>query len=248
MAIRGLDLFRQAFEGLSDSYVMIGGGACDLLMAEQGQTFRMTKDLDIMVIATKKDEFATALWSFLQQGAYNSWTRKDGRVHYYRFDHPAEGYPAMIELFSRHPDFSLGNESSEIVPLPFSEEISSLSAIVLDDDYYRLVCDGMSLVQGVSVLDAAHLIPLKMRAHIDLNRRKLAGAHVNSADLKKHRKDVIRLLPLVPIGTRVPISERLQEDVHSFIETLKEPSFRIDQIGVSLSVSDAVERLQEIYL
>ena len=46
--IRGLDVFGQHFSEFRDQYVLIGGVASWLTMAEAGQSFRATKDLDIV--------------------------------------------------------------------------------------------------------------------------------------------------------------------------------------------------------
>jgi len=46
--IRGLDVFGQHFSDFRDHYVLIGGVASWLTMDEAGQSFRATKDLDIV--------------------------------------------------------------------------------------------------------------------------------------------------------------------------------------------------------
>jgi hypothetical protein len=138
--------------------------------------------------------FPEALWRFVRDGGYAEWRSGDGVVHFYRFVDPqTSGYPHMLELFARHPDFELRDEEGDIAPLPFDEDISSLSAILLDDDYYGLISEGLTVVDGISIPDEAHLIPLKMRAHIDLNDRAAAGQHVNGADLNAYN---------VPINTQ----------------------------------------------
>jgi hypothetical protein len=40
----GLDRFLDHFQGLEDTYVIIGGTACDLLLGSAGLGFRTTKD------------------------------------------------------------------------------------------------------------------------------------------------------------------------------------------------------------
>ena len=45
---------------------------------------------------------------------------------------------------------------------------------------------GKVVVDGVTVLDAAYLIPFKARAWMDLTDRKVAGEHVDSKNIKKH--------------------------------------------------------------
>lgn len=246
MSISGINLFRDAMAGFEGCYVLIGGSACELLFAEQGETFRATKDLDIVVLADSSNhDFINAFWTFIQEGGYEPWCNSEGVARFYRFVRPkTPGYPHMIELFARHPEFTLENEGSEIAPLPFDEDISSLSAILLDDDYYALLLDGLHVISGISVLDEAHLIALKMRAHLDLNERAACGQHVNEADLKKHRKDVLRLLEYVPNDITLNLPERIKGDARAFIETINEPNFRIDQLGLSMDKEAIVERLK----
>ena len=43
----------------------------------------------------------------------------------------------MIELFTRKLDAIQLPEDAVLTPLPIDEDISSLSAILLDDDYYE---------------------------------------------------------------------------------------------------------------
>ncbi len=250
MSVAGIDLFREAMRGHEDSYCLIGGSACDLLMEVEGARFRATKDLDIVALSQNDSAgFAGALWSFVRDGGYEPWKSADGTMHFYRFVKPkVPGYPHMIELFARHPDFRLTDEESEIAPLPFDEDISSLSAILLDDDYHQFILGGLTSVGDVSTLDAAHIIPLKMRAHIDLAAKHAAGRHVNDADLKKHRKDVFRLLALITPSKRVPLRAKLADDARSFIETAYEPGFRIDQLSLGLSLDEAIALLKEIYM
>ena len=77
-----------------------------------------------------------------------------------------------------------------ITPLPRDEDISSLSAILLDDDYYEFLKQGKMSVDGVTVLDAAYLIPFKAKAWTDLTDRRAAGEHIDSKKIKKHKNDV----------------------------------------------------------
>ena len=41
---QGLQLIRTAFAGYKDSYVIIGGTACDIIMTDNDLDFRATKD------------------------------------------------------------------------------------------------------------------------------------------------------------------------------------------------------------
>jgi hypothetical protein len=48
--VKGIELFASHFKGFENSYVLIGGSACDLWMQTQGLPFRATKDLDIVIV------------------------------------------------------------------------------------------------------------------------------------------------------------------------------------------------------
>ena len=248
MGVQGIEAFREAMVGFESSYALIGGSACDLLLSDQGAEFRATKDLDIVVLTDGPvADFARAFWRFVGDGGYEPWRGRDEKIRFYRFVNPkSPGYPHMVELFARHPGFPLFDEESEIAPLPFDEDISSLSAILLDDDYYALLIEGLIVVDGISTLDEAHLILLKMRAHIDLNDRHEAGAHVNSADLKKHRKDVLRLLEFVPDDAALNLTDKIKADAGRFVSTVEDPAFRVDQLGLSLGRDEAVFRLRKL--
>ena len=43
----------------------------------------------------------------------------------------------MIELLSRHPDVLGEPQGLTIEPIPIEDNVSSLSAIIMDDDFYN---------------------------------------------------------------------------------------------------------------
>ena len=57
----------------------------------------------------------------------------------------------MIELFTRKPDAIILPEDAVLTPLPIDEEISSLSAILLNDDYYDFLKQGRVRVPDVKM-------------------------------------------------------------------------------------------------
>lgn len=85
-----------------------------------------------------------------------------------------------------------------IVPLPAGGEVSSLSAILLDDDYYAYMKSGRKTIDGVTALGEVHLVPFKAKAFLDLSKRRADGEKANSSDIKKHKKDVFRLVQPPP--------------------------------------------------
>jgi len=174
--VKGLDLFREHFKNFADRYVLIGGTACDLAMTEAGLTFRATKDLDIVLCVEALDgPFVRAFWAFVQAGGYQVQQKSTGQKQFYRFQKPAnKNYPFMLELFARQLDVLQVAEGSHLTPLPVEEDVSSLSAILMDADYYRFIQAGRQYVGGLPVVGATHLIPLKARAWpIEIMPRRL---------------------------------------------------------------------------
>ncbi|MDD2534808.1 MAG: hypothetical protein PHC86_08955 [Eubacteriales bacterium] len=93
----------------------------------------------------------------------------------------------MIELFSRRPNWMLSHLDSDCAPLHVSDEVSSLSSILLDEEYYQLLLNGRTLINGMPVLDSDRLIPFKAKAWLDLSDRKETGESVDSKDISKHK-------------------------------------------------------------
>jgi hypothetical protein len=196
--VAGLDRFGEKFAAFGDSYVLIGGAAVFVAMEAVGLSFRATKDLDLVLQVEALDAaFGRAFWEFVQAGGYEIEERTDGRPAFYRFRKPATvGYPHQLELFARKPDVIDLAVGAHIVPVLVSEDVSSLSAILMDEDYYSLIIAGKRRVGSLTVLDPAYLVPLKARAWIDLTSRQASGERVDANDIKKHRNDVLRLVQL----------------------------------------------------
>ena len=190
--VTGIESFKEWFKGNEEQYAIIGGTACDILMNEEGLDFRATKDIDLVLIIEAVDaNFGHKFWEHASRKHCN---KSSGVPQFYRFSQPISNrYPAMIELFTRKLDAIQLPEDAVLTPLPMDEDISSLSAILLDDDYYEFLKQGKVTVGGVTVLDAAYLIPFKAKAWMDLTDRKAAGEHVDSKNIKKHKNDVFRL-------------------------------------------------------
>lgn len=180
--VRGLDKFREQFRAHTDNYVLIGGTACDLLMEAAGLEFRATKDLDIVLILEGLDAtFARTFWAFVKGGGYQVQQSVTGKRRYYRFLKPEHNeYPLMLELFSRRPDMLDLADDAHLTPIPADEDVSSLSAILLDDAYYAFLHSGKRIINGISIVGPEHLVPLKARTWLDLTGRHPQGNHATS--------------------------------------------------------------------
>lgn len=241
--VRGLDLFKEKFNSFADSYVLIGGAACDLLMEEAGLAFRATKDLDIVLcVEALSPKFVDEFMQFVEKGGYENRQRGEGKQQFYRFSKPASnGYPFMLELFSRTPEGIQIAPDSHLTPIPVEESIYSLSAILLDEDYYQCIQQGRRELDGVQILEVQYIIPFKMRAWLDLTQRKADGQQINSKDIRKHRGDIFRLYPLLSPELRVDLPATIQRDVEAFIDVMpKEEGLNLSDFGIKKQTLDAV--------
>lgn len=170
---------------------------------------------------------------------------------FYRFAHPADPeYPMMIELFTRKPDVIHMPADAVLTPLPIDESISSLSAILLDDDYYEFLKNGRMTVSNITILDAIHLIPFKAKAWIDLSNRKSAGEHVGSRDIRKHKNDVFRLSELLDKNETVSVSvpQSIRDDMHLFIQQMRKENINLSQLGIVGEDKDQIlSELEALY-
>ncbi|MBQ9001191.1 MAG: hypothetical protein IJ087_04990 [Eggerthellaceae bacterium] len=157
-------------------------------------------------------------------------------------------FPKQIDLFARHPDFELVNEQSEIAPVPLGEDISSLSAIVLDEGYYDFIGKNVLVVDGIPLTRALSVIPLKMPAHIDLNRRHAAGEHVSEKDLRKHRTDICRLVDLLPSEARLPLEGPMREDAVAFLDDFSVCAKRETSAKKRRALAKVDEIIRQTYL
>ncbi len=223
--VKGLDIFRERFQDFADSFSLIGGAACDEWFTAQGLPFRATKDLDIVLIIEVVDPaFVAAFRAFTAEGGYEIRQRSKERPILYRFAKPKKSqFPFMLELFSRRPDDLQLEQGQEIVPILAGADQHSLSALLLNDNYYQLIQNHREVREGLPPATATALIPLKAHAWINLSKRRASGARVDSYEIAKHRNDVFRLAgtlsgepgPLLP----PPITDDLTRFLNAFPET-----------------------------
>ena len=137
----GMSIFQKYFAKYSDSFTILGGAACDEWFSQASLGFRATKDIDVVLILEAKNiAFFEQLWRFLKDGSYRNWQRSDGTKSFFRFLSPDnQDFPQMIEILAR-PELVVNVPAGQvIVPIHIDDDISSLSAILLDEDYYHLI-------------------------------------------------------------------------------------------------------------
>lgn len=232
--VQGLESFREKFKGYEEQYAIIGGTACDILMTEEGVDFRATKDIDlVLIIESMTPEFGKRFWEYVKSAGYKHCRQSTGEPQFYRFSHPAtKDYPFMIELFSRRMDSILLPDAAVLTPLPIDEEISSLSAILLDEDYYLFLKQGKVEVSGITVLDAAYLIPFKAKAWLDLSARKASGEQIDSKNIRKHKNDIFRLSELLDKSMQIHTPKGVFQDMQLFLQKIEGENIDLKQLGI----------------
>lgn len=130
-----------------------------------------------------------------------------------------------------------------LTPIAAGEEASSLSGILLDQDYYDFVMANRREVEGVTILEPIALMVLKAIAWLDLTEKKEAGdRHAYSKDIGKHKNDIARIAATVGVrdyGLPVLIKEKLR----SFMARYADVDIGVSALGVPVSDDEIKRRL-----
>ncbi len=226
--VRGIEKFKEFFADFKENYVIIGGTACDMHEEENGLTPRATKDIDmILVVEALDNAFVEKFWTFVKNAGYQQ--RNIGTVEkpeykheYFRFKDPQEkNYPFQIELFSRKIGLLNYPEDAHLTPIPTGEELSSLSAILMNTDYYEFTIKHSTTKEDVHIANIESLICLKCKAYLEMAERKAAGDQVDERDIEKHKKDVFRLAGMLSQRDKFTLPATLKEDIQEFCNAVK---------------------------
>jgi len=216
--VRGLDIFKKYFEEYPDNYVIIGGTACDIIIDEAGFVPRATKDIDIiLVVEALNTDFVKQFWQFINDGKYLQREKSNDEREYYRFMKPENAdFPYQIELFSRTPDVIKLEDNAHLTPIPVDGDLSSLSAILLNDDYYNYVIGHSQVEDGLHHANIEALICLKAKAFLEINERIEKGSKEDAKQLRKHKADVFRLTVMLTQDSEFELPASIQVHINQF--------------------------------
>ena len=250
--VRGLESFTTWFQDYSDQYVIIGGTACDLLMSEEGLSFRGTKDIDlVLIVESLNRDFGKHFWDYVTAGKYERKNKSNGTPQFYRFTNPqSRDFPSMIELFSTSSESIVLPEHAVLTPLPIDDEVSSLSAILLDPEYYEFLKMGRVKISGLTLLDAVHLIPFKAKAWMDLCSRRENGEQIDSRNIRKHKNDVFRLTELIDRfqDKTIETPHKVFSDLNDFFLKITDEDVDLQQLGImSRTKEEIIRQLANLY-
>ena len=153
----------------------------------------------------------------------------------------------MVELFSRTSQEIIKSEN--IIPFHISDDISSLSAILLDEDYYNFLMEGRVFVRGLPVLSELYLIPFKAKAWIDLVIKKENGYNIDSRDINKHKNDIFRLSALISSDKKLNLNGSILEDMEKFINLIKDEPIDLKSIGIKRRTKEEIiDLISKVYI
>lgn len=220
--VRGLDIFKKYFEAYPDNYVIIGGTACDIIIDEAGFVPRATKDIDIiLVVEALSADFVKQFWQFVHDGNYERKEKSEDERKYYRFIKPEKAdFPYQIELFSRNPDLMDLDDGTHLTPIPVDDGLSSLSAILLDDDFYHYMLEHSVMDNGLRLANIEALICLKAKAYLEIAERIANGSKEDSKQLRKHKGDVFRLAVMLASDNVFEIPDSIKLQLQTFANSI----------------------------
>ena len=222
--VRGIEKFKEYFAGYEGNYIIIGGTACDILEENAGQQPRATKDIDIiLIVEALTTGFVKRFWEFIQAGQYETRQRGNGKHEYFRFLKPKTvDFPFQIEIFARKSDVLEIVENTRLTPIPIDEDLSSLSAILMNDDYYYFTLEHSIIEDGIRLANIESLIVLKAKAFIDLSERKATGETIDEKNIRKHKNDVFRLVTMLTEMDSFALSSDIQNDIDDFCQKVSQ--------------------------
>jgi hypothetical protein len=218
--VRGLDIFKRYFEQYPDNYVIIGGTACDIIINEAGFVPRATKDIDIiLIVEALSTVFVKQFWQFINDGKYQQREKSNDEKEYFRFIKPENtDFPHQIELFSRTPDVIVLEGEAHLTPIPVDDDLSNLSAILLNDDYYNYMIEHSQVEDGLHHANIEALICLKAKAFLEIKERIENGSREDAKQLKKHKADVFRLTVMLTPESVFDLPVTIQQHINQFAD------------------------------
>lgn len=194
-------------------------------------------------------EFVKAFWTYIKDGGYSFIRKSDGKRNFYRFEQPKNKlFPLLIEILSTK-DISVDSVNfKSIGRMKVQDEIVSLSAILLDKDYYEFIHDNRTQINGISTIPLECLLPLKVKAYLNLREAKLKDTSVRTSEVNKHKNDVIRLENnLSRLDNRV-YPKCVRTDVKKFCLMMEEENLDLRSLGIKgRSIAEILNNLMKTY-
>ena len=111
-----------------------------------------------------------------------------------------------------------------------------------------MLIKGKAVANGLSVLRPEYLILFKAKAYLDLKQRKQNGETVDSNDIKKHKKDVLRITAELMLESVENLPFSVKADIDTFIGLLESEPFDDNSLkNYGLRNQEVIEVLKRIF-
>jgi hypothetical protein len=132
------------------------------------------------------------------------------------------------------------------------DNLSSFSAILMDDDYYFYAVTHSHEIGDIQVLDKEALIILKAKAYLNNRKRKEEGQQVHQDDIDKHKKDIYRLSFLFSGEECYDVSENIKADLRDFLTKISVDPISTKAIAkamglAELTMQDIIQRIENMF-
>ncbi len=241
----GLNHFEEYFKDFRESYVVVGGFATLMLLEKQLEGHgKVTQDIDLVLLTTASVEMAQKIKSYVTEGEYIIQKGQKDNFSYYRFVNPTvENFAKEIELFAVNDLSLVLDEGQRIIPIDPEEGLYSLSAIMLDNEYFEMIKNNIDNSNRVPCTNTLATIMLKISAFYDLKSR-------GDDKWKKHRRDILKLVLLLTGEEHLELKGRMVDAVKLFMEhltTLDDKMIKNITSMVGIKQSDVYEALSGVF-
>jgi hypothetical protein len=88
----------------------------------------------------------------------------------------------------------------------------------------------------------------KASAWLDLGERQAKGELIDTKNIRKHANDVLRLSQLLAPDTRIPVAERIAQDLNRFLDAIEiDRSIDPKSLKINSSVGEIAEQIARAY-
>ena len=151
-----------------------------------------------------------------------------------------------IEAVARRTQ--LLSDGAELAPIPVEEDVISLSAILLDDDYFEPLLNMRPVIDDIGLVDERIPIPFKARAFLDLAGRRANGEDVEARHIRKHCAAVFRFAQLLPGSGNLLYAGSIRADLAAFLAPVSsDPDFDYKALRLPIALADATAILGRYY-
>lgn len=177
---------------------------------------KATFDIDLVLLTNNSVEMSQRIKQYINDGEYKIQIGEKDQYKYYRFIEPQkENFAKEIELFASNENDLELDDSQRIIPVDPEEGLYSLSAIMLDPEYFEMIKNNVDKTGRAPYTNAQATMMLKMSAFYDLRSR-------NDKKWKKHRRDILKLALTLTGEEEIKLTGRMKQDFDSFTTYLND--------------------------